>query len=126
MSVSMDARLQRRVQRYGWDRAVDAYARHWHGPLAGVHAEVLAMAAVSAGESVLDLACGTGVVTVAAAGRHPTGTRVGHRYRRRDGAVRRGSAARGLGLAQARFERMDAERWRCPMPASTSRCARWV
>ena len=25
----MDARLQRRVQRYGWDRAVEHYEEHW-------------------------------------------------------------------------------------------------
>jgi uncharacterized membrane protein YhaH (DUF805 family) len=43
----MDARLQRRVQRYGWDLAVQDYVRHWHGPLAGVQSELLALAALA-------------------------------------------------------------------------------
>ena len=30
----MDARLQRRVQRYGWDRAVEHYEEHWLARLA--------------------------------------------------------------------------------------------
>jgi hypothetical protein len=43
----MDARLQRRVQRYGWDLAADAYAQHWHGLLAGVQGELMALAALA-------------------------------------------------------------------------------
>jgi SAM-dependent methyltransferase len=110
----MDARLQRRVQRYGWDRAVDAYARHWHGPLAGVHAELLAMAAVGPGESVLDLACGTGVVSVAAARAVGAAGRV-LGIDIADAMVQAArQRAQGLGLAQARFERMDAEQLALP------------
>ena len=76
MRTTPAARLQRRVQRYGWDRAADAYARHWHGPLAGVQGELLALAAPAAGEAVLDVACGTGVVTTAAADAVGPGGRV--------------------------------------------------
>jgi SAM-dependent methyltransferase len=114
VSGSTDARLQRRVQRYGWDRAVDAYARHWHGPLAGVHAEVLAMAAVSPGEAVLDLACGTGMVSVAAARAvGPAGCVLGIDIA--DAMVQAArQRAQGHGLPQARFERMDAEQLALP------------
>src|SRR5262245_33122269 len=63
----MEARLQRRIQRYGWDLAAHAYEALWRAQLAGAQAKVLACAAPAAGESVLDVACGTGLVTLAAA-----------------------------------------------------------
>lgn len=59
----MDARLQRRVQRYGWDKAVPAYEAGWRDSLADAQAELLRLAGAELGERVLDLACGTGLVT---------------------------------------------------------------
>lgn len=110
----MDARLQRRVQRYGWDRAVDAYARHWHGPLAGVQQQVLALATLGAGEAVLDVACGTGVVAVAAAAAvGPAGRVLGVDLAEAMVQAAR-QRARGLGHGQACFERMDAEHLALP------------
>jgi SAM-dependent methyltransferase len=105
----VDARLQRRVQRYGWDRAADAYARHWHGPLAGVQGELLEMAALQPGETVLDVACGTGVVSVAAARAvGPAGSVLGIDIA--DAMVEAArQRAQGLALDHARFERMEAE-----------------
>lgn len=105
--AGLEAKLQRRVQRYGWDRAVDAYARHWHGPLAGLHAEMLAMAALRSGESVLDLACGAGALSAAALQAvAPAGTVVGIDIA---DAMVAAAQARVQAPAQARFERMDAE-----------------
>jgi SAM-dependent methyltransferase len=110
----VDARLQRRVQRYGWDRAVDAYAAHWHAALAGVQAEMLAAAAPAPGEQVLDVACGTGVVTLAAA------DAVGARGRvvGVDLSQRMVAAARRRAEAPRRhhvsFDRMDAEQLALP------------
>jgi ubiquinone/menaquinone biosynthesis C-methylase UbiE len=105
----MDPRLQRRVQRYGWDRAVVAYEAGWRDQLEPAHSLMLGMAALRPGERVLDVACGTGLVSFRAA------ATVGHQ-----GAVigtdisgemvetaRRGAAQRDL--ANARFERADAE-----------------
>ena len=114
MIEAMDARLQRRIQRYGWERAADAYARHWHGPLAGLQDELLTLAAPTHGEAVLDVACGAGVVSVAAASAvGPTGRVLGV-----DIAAAMVLAARqraqDLDLAQARFERMDAEQLALP------------
>jgi ubiquinone/menaquinone biosynthesis C-methylase UbiE len=63
----MDARLQRRVQRYGWDLAAADYAPLWQAQLALVQAELLRHAALKPGERVLDVACGTGLVSIAAA-----------------------------------------------------------
>jgi SAM-dependent methyltransferase len=110
----VDARLQRRVQRYGWDRAVDAYAEHWHAALAGVQAELLAAAAPAPGEQVLDVACGTGVVTIAAA--QAVGARgrvvgVDLSGRMVEAATQRARAER---LAHASFARMDAEQLALP------------
>ena len=105
----MDARLQRRIQRYGWDLAVDDYARHWHALLAGVQADLLAQAAPQPGEQVLDVACGTGVVSLAmAAAVGPGGSVLGVDLSAGmvASAVARAQAA---GISQARFARMDAE-----------------
>ena len=114
MNGSMDARLQRRVQRYGWDLAADAYARHWHGPLAGVQGEVLALAEPTAGEAVLDVACGAGVMAVAAAAAvGPAGRVLGVDLS--DAMVRASrQRAHGLGLGQTTFARRDAEQLQLP------------
>ena len=63
----MEQRLQRRVQRYGWDLAAASYEALWQAQLAGVQAELLASAALAPGGQVLDVACGTGLVTFCAA-----------------------------------------------------------
>ena len=63
----MDARLQRRVQRYGWDLAAQDYEALWQVQLADAQATLLTCAAPAAGERVLDVACGTGLVSLAAA-----------------------------------------------------------
>ncbi len=59
----MDARLQLRVQRYGWDRAAPYYERAWSQALAPATAAVLEAARLQPGERVLDVACGSGVLT---------------------------------------------------------------
>ncbi|MEM1046834.1 MAG: methyltransferase domain-containing protein [Pseudomonadota bacterium] len=59
----MDAKVQRRIQRYGWDKAADAYEAGWKNSLAEAQAELLRMSEAGPGERVLDLACGTGLVT---------------------------------------------------------------
>lgn len=63
----MEAKLQRRVQRYGWDRAAGSYEQFWQAQLAPAHERLLAIAAIQPGERVLDVACGTGLVTFRAA-----------------------------------------------------------
>jgi ubiquinone/menaquinone biosynthesis C-methylase UbiE len=65
--VTMDAQLQRRIQRYGWDRAVDFYEASWAAQLEPAQARLMTMAALQPSERVLDIACGTGLVTFRAA-----------------------------------------------------------
>lgn len=59
----MDAKFQRRIQRYGWDKAAEAYEAGWRDSLALVQSRLLDVSAPQAGEHVLDIACGTGLVT---------------------------------------------------------------
>jgi len=63
----VDPKLQRRVQRYGWDKASSTYERYWHQQLAPAQDRLLEMAGIRPGERVLDVACGTGVVSFRAA-----------------------------------------------------------
>jgi cyclopropane fatty-acyl-phospholipid synthase-like methyltransferase len=54
----MDAKLQRRIQRYGWDRAADAFERARKDQLEPAQTRMLAPAAIRPGDHVLDIACG--------------------------------------------------------------------
>lgn len=110
----MDPRLQRRIQRYGWDRGVRDYEPLWHAQLAPAQQRLVALAALRPGERVLDIACGTGLVTFEAADAvgaegHVLGI---------DLSGRMVEAARTRALrrkdTQVAFERMDAEALEVP------------
>ena len=105
----MDAALQRRVQRYGWDLAADSYESLWQMQLAAAQAEMLALTALAPGERVLDVACGTGLVSFdASRAVGPEGGVLGTDISgQMIESARRHAAANGL--ANTRFERMDAE-----------------
>jgi len=59
----MEPALQRRVQRYGWDKAASWYEACWQEQLKPSQDLLLEMAAIQPGERVLDIACGTGLVS---------------------------------------------------------------
>ena len=63
----MEARLQLRVQRYGWDKAAPHYEGYWSAQLRPAQDRLMQLAALQPGERVLDVACGTGLVTFRAA-----------------------------------------------------------
>jgi len=105
----MDARFQRRVQRYGWDLAVGHYEEHWLHRLWPATERVLERAAIAPGERVLDIACGTGVLAIAAAVRvGRSGMVVGTDISEKMLEAAR-AATSALGLANCRFERNDGE-----------------
>jgi SAM-dependent methyltransferase len=72
----VEAKVQRWVQRHGWDRAVHHYQEHWRDQLRPAHEAVLALAALEAGEAVVEVACGTGMVTLPAAAAVGRGGRI--------------------------------------------------
>ncbi len=105
----MDPRLQRRVQRYGWDRAAIHYEGRWKRQLDPAQELLLRMARLAPGEEVLDIACGTGLVTF------PAARSVGPRGRVLGTDISQGMIDEGARLAgeagatNVEFARMDAE-----------------
>jgi len=105
----MDPKLQRRVQRYGWDRASAHYEGYWARQLAPAQDLLMEMAALVPGERVLDVACGTGLVTfraaeaVGAAGR-VVGTDLSEQM-----VAHATASAAARGLSQVSFARCGAE-----------------
>jgi len=111
--MSLEARLQRRIQRHGWDLAADAYEGLWQSQLSPAHQRLLQWAAPEPGERVLDVACGTGLIALAAAERvgasgRVTGVDISGRMV--ELASRQADA---LGLANTRFSRMEGECLAC-------------
>ncbi len=60
--------FQRRVQRYGWDKAAQYYEESWRKQLKPARDRLLGMADLQPGEKVVETACGTGLITFRAAG----------------------------------------------------------
>ncbi|MDZ7758135.1 class I SAM-dependent methyltransferase [Rhodohalobacter sp.] len=63
----MEPQLQRRVQRYGWNKAAEFYDKSWEDQLKPAQDKVLEMINLQPGEVVLETSCGTGLVTFRAA-----------------------------------------------------------
>ncbi|MBP3191869.1 class I SAM-dependent methyltransferase [Natronogracilivirga saccharolytica] len=59
----MKPELQRRVQRYGWDKAAGYYDNSWREQLKPARDRLMETAELKAGERVLETACGSGLVT---------------------------------------------------------------
>ena len=104
----MEARLQRRVQRYGWNKAAAYYDGFWSDQLRPAQDLMLQLAALQPGEHVLDIACGTGLVTFRAAEAVGPGGLVAASDISEDmvASIAEAAAARGI---TGDFRRMDAE-----------------
>src|SRR5262245_24915343 len=110
----MEARLQRRIQRYGWNLAAADYEPLWQAQLASAHARMMTCAALAPGQRVLDVACGTGLIALPVAEAiGPRGFVVGV-----DISEQMVDAARERAiereLANVSFARMDAENLALP------------
>jgi ubiquinone/menaquinone biosynthesis C-methylase UbiE len=105
----MEPRLQRRIQRYGWDLAAAGYEALWHAQLAPAQAAALAAAMPVRGERVLDVACGTGLVSFSAA--HAVGPEGRVSGVDLSGQMTQAAGARALAgrIANVEFRRMDGE-----------------
>jgi ubiquinone/menaquinone biosynthesis C-methylase UbiE len=105
----MEPALQRRVQRYGWDKASQYYETFWQQQLKPAQDLLLELADLKPGEHILDVACGTGLVSFAALDRiKPDGSLAGTDISDKMIEIASAIAAkRGEDLVH--FERMDAE-----------------
>ena len=63
----MEPALQRRIQRYGWDKASGFYETYWQQQLKPAQDRLLELANLKPGEKIIDIACGTGLVSFPAA-----------------------------------------------------------
>jgi SAM-dependent methyltransferase len=106
----MEARLQRRIQRYGWDKAAGYYEPYWSGQLAPAQRRLVEIADPRPGERVLDVACGTGLISLPVAEAvAPGGSMIGTDISERMVEAAAAEAVR-RGVRNAAFLRMDAER----------------
>ncbi|HEV8283203.1 MAG TPA: methyltransferase domain-containing protein [Chitinophagaceae bacterium] len=105
----MEAALQRRVQRYGWDKAVRHYENFWQRQLKPAQDKLLEMASLHRGEKLIDIACGTGLVSFPAAEKlGPDGFVLATDIS--DGMIKSGAdLAKEKNYQNIKFERMDAE-----------------
>ncbi len=55
--------LQRRVQRYGWDKAAEYYENNWQAQLKPAHDLLMEVSNIQPTERILDIAAGTGLIT---------------------------------------------------------------
>src|SRR6185436_6593945 len=103
----MEAQLMKRVQRYGWDKAAIHYESAWQQQLKPAQDLLLEMANIQDGEQVLDIACGTGLVTFKAAEKagYVLGTDIS------DGMIELArNVSQEKAISNIAFERMDAEK----------------
>jgi ubiquinone/menaquinone biosynthesis C-methylase UbiE len=105
----MEPKLHRRVQRYGWDLAVQDYDRYWVPLLRDCSERCLSLLDLQPGERVLDVATGTGVAAFPAAEMVGPGGEVmaTDLSQKMVGSVQAEAARRKV--TNMRFERVDAE-----------------
>ncbi len=105
----MRPELQRRVQRYGWDYSSPYYEQGWQRQLLPAQQRLLDAAELSAGDRVLDISCGTGLVTLPLAEQvKPGGEVVGVDLS--EGMIEKAAGISSeKGVDNVSYEHMDAE-----------------
>lgn len=109
----MKPELQRRVQRYGWDKAAEYYENCWQAQLKPAHDLLIETANIQPSENVLDVAAGTGLITFRIA------EKVGESGKVlatdiSDEMVNIGTQVNhSRAISNVSFERMDAENLKC-------------
>ncbi|SMO53338.1 class I SAM-dependent methyltransferase [Solitalea koreensis] len=105
----MDAQLQKRIQRYGWDKAASYYEQYWQQQLEPAQTELLNMIVPGKGEYVLDVACGTGLLDFKISEMVGSSGKV-HGTDISEGMIEIAKkSAKDLGINTVSFERMEAE-----------------
>ena len=105
----MEARLQRRIQRYGWDAAAGVYEDSWQRNLAPAQDLMLAKADLRPGLEVFEAAAGSGLVTFRAAAAVAPGGSVMATDISGEMTELASAKAAELGIGNVGFERMDVE-----------------
>ena len=105
--------LQRRVQRYGWDKAAEYYENNWQKQLRPAHDLLMEVANIQIGEKILDIAAGTGLITFRMTDKvGTTGEILATDIS--DAMVKIGTnLVHSKKLKKVSFERMDAENLTC-------------
>lgn len=110
----MEPKLHRRVQRYGWDKAVENYDGYFVPLLKHCSERCIEMLDPQPGERVLDVATGTGVAAFMAAERvGPVGEVVATDLSQKMVESTQAEAEK-RGVTNMRFERVDAEELEFP------------
>ena len=105
----MEPQLQRRVQRYGWDKAAKFYDDSWKSQLKPAQDKLLEMAELQPGEEVLETSCGTGLVTLRAARQVANGGKVVATDLSEKMINEAKKLAKENSVSNIKFRRMDAE-----------------
>lgn len=105
----MEPQLQRRVQRYGWDKAAKFYDDSWKYQLRPAQDKLLEMADLKPGEKVLETSCGTGQVTLRAARQVANGGEVTATDLSEKMIDEAKKLAKENSSSNIQFQRMDAE-----------------
>lgn len=106
----MKPELQRRVQQYGWDYSSPYYDQGWQHQLWPAQKQLLRRAGVQKGDRVLDISCGTGLVSFPLAEAvGPEGSVTGIDLS--EGMIKKATSnADSRGVANITFHHMDAEK----------------
>ena len=106
----MKPELQRRIQRYGWDKAAEYYENCWQNQLKPAHDLLLEMSNIQPNEHIVDIAAGTGLITFRMVEKvGPSGKISANDIS--DEMVNIGNhLANTKGFNNVTFERMDAEK----------------